>query len=202
MKKLDWAKGRGLIPAVVQDARTSRVLMVGWMNRQALAKTRDSGLVTFYSRSKNRLWTKGETSGHALRLVSVAADCDGDTLLVQVKPMGPACHKGTTTCFDERKAPAPAEDELAFFEVLERVIDDRFKKKPRGSYVAGLIAGGLDRMAQKVGEEAVETAIAAKNADRRAFESEAADLLFHLMVLLKVKGSSLSRVARTLQDRQ
>jgi phosphoribosyl-ATP pyrophosphohydrolase/phosphoribosyl-AMP cyclohydrolase len=200
-RKLDWAKGGGLIPAVVQDSRTARVLMVGWMNRAALAKTRDTGLVTFFSRSKKRLWTKGESSGDVLKLVSISADCDGDTLLVQALPAGPACHKGTTTCFDGKTEPVSAGDEFAFLQVLEATVAERFKKKPRGSYVAGLIAAGPDRMAQKVGEEAVETVIASKNKDKALLESEAADLLFHLMVLLQAKGSSLSRVARTLRVR-
>lgn len=199
--KLDWAKGGGLIPAVVQDAGDGRVLMVGWMNRAALAKTKDTGLVTFFSRSKRRLWTKGETSGRVLRLVSLAADCDGDTLLVQARPAGPACHRGTATCFDGGKKAKRQNDGLGFLEILEAVVDERFKKKPRGSYVASLIKGGADRMAQKVGEEAVETVIASKNPDLRALESEAADLLFHLMVLLRAKGSSLSRVAQTLRRR-
>lgn len=201
MKKLDWAKGGGLIPAVIQDRSSRQVLMVGWMNRLALKKTLETGLVTFYSRSKKRLWTKGETSGHVLRLRSLRPDCDADTLLIEAEPAGPACHKGTRTCF-EAQGPRPRKSgELGFLELLERMVDERFKKRPKGSYVAGLIARGGDRIAQKVGEEAVETVIAAKNGSRRRLESEAADLLFHLMVLLKFKGSSLSRVAGTLKSR-
>lgn len=200
MKKLDWAKGGGLIPAVVQDAASREVLMVGWMNRQALEATLKTGLVTFYSRTKKRLWTKGESSGHVLRLRSLRADCDADTLLVEAEAAGPACHRGTVTCF--RPARKRRDGGLGFLEVLEETVARRFRERPKGSYVAGLIRGGRDRMAQKVGEEAVETVIAAKNGSRKRLEDEAADLVFHLMVLLKSRGSSLSRVARTLSGRQ
>jgi phosphoribosyl-ATP pyrophosphohydrolase/phosphoribosyl-AMP cyclohydrolase len=200
LRNLAWAKGGGLIPAVVQDRRSRRVLMLGWMDKAALEKTLASGLVTFYSRSRMKLWTKGETSGNILRLYSIAKDCDADTFLIEADPAGPACHRGTASCFDAPRKRAPDGD-LGFLDVLEAVVDERFRKRPKGSYVAGLIAGGPDRMAQKVGEEAVETVIAAKSGSRARLESEAADLLFHLMVLLRAKGSSLGRVARTLKGR-
>lgn len=176
--------------------------MVGWMDRQALRKTLDTGLVTFFSRSKNRLWTKGESSGHILRLVSVRRDCDFDTLLIAAEPAGPACHTGARSCFDRSRAhKTKRADSLGFLEILEQVVTERFRKRPRGSYISSLIVGGLDRMAQKVGEEAVETVIAAKNESRRRLESEAADLLFHLMVLLRARNSSLGKVAQTLRRR-
>ena len=200
MKKLNWAKSGGLITAVVQDATTRDVLMVGWMNPAALKATLKTGLVTFYSRSKKRLWTKGESSGNVLRLRSVREDCDADTLLIEAEAAGPVCHRGTMTCFKPGRK--RAEGGLGFLDVLEQTVAERFRKRPQGSYVAGLIKGGRDRIAQKVGEEAVETVIAAKNGSRSRLEDEAADLVFHLMVLLKSRGSSLSRVARTLSARQ
>jgi phosphoribosyl-ATP pyrophosphohydrolase/phosphoribosyl-AMP cyclohydrolase len=190
--KPDWKKMGGLLPAVVQDDSDGAVLMVGYMDAAALAKTRRTGRVTFYSRSKKRLWTKGESSGNFLRLRSLALDCDGDALLVRASPDGPTCHSGARTCFD-----AP----LDFLKDLDAVIADRFKKRPKGSYVSGLIKDGLDRIAQKVGEEAVETVIAAKNKDRGLFVGEAADLVFHLAVLLRARGASLSDAAEALRRR-
>ena len=188
----DWKKMNGLLPVVVQNEKDGAVLMVGYMNRAALAKTCKSGNVTFYSRSKKRLWTKGETSGHFLKCSSVALDCDGDALLIRAVPAGPACHTGAKTCFD-----VP----LDFLKQLEAIVAQRVSKRPKGSYVAGLLKEGPDRVAQKVGEEAVETVIASKNNDRDEFIGEAADLLFHLMVLLQSRRASLSDVAEVLRRR-
>ena len=190
--KPDWAKMKGLLPAIVQDDSDGTVLMVGYMDAAELAKTRRTGRVTFYSRSKKRLWTKGESSGNFLRLRSVALDCDADALLVRAVPDGPTCHSGAKSCFD-----AP----LDFLKDLEAVVDGRFKKRPKGSYVTSLIKDGVDRMAQKVGEEAVETVIAAKNKDRDPLLGEAADLIFHLAVLLRARGASLSDAAAVLRRR-
>jgi phosphoribosyl-AMP cyclohydrolase / phosphoribosyl-ATP pyrophosphohydrolase len=197
MKELDFEKGRGLVPAVVQDADSLQVLMVGYMNAEALDRTRESGRVVFYSRSKGRLWTKGEESGNFLEVASLEADCDGDALLVRARPRGPTCHLGTVSCFGTEDAPG-----LGFLAKLQRVIEAR-KSAPAGSesYVRSLLAAGLDRIAQKVGEEAVETVIASKNADPEALRSEASDLLFHLMVLLASRGLSLEEVAETLRAR-
>ncbi len=188
----DWKKMGGLLPAVVQDDADGAVLMVGYMDEAALAKTRKSGKVTFYSRSKKRLWTKGESSGHFLKLVSVALDCDADALLVRAKPLGPTCHTGAASCFDEP---------LDFLKQLDALVAERFKKRPKGSYVTSLFKEGVDRMAQKVGEEAVETVIAAKNKDRDLLLGEAADLVFHLMVLLRARGLSLGDAAEVLRRR-
>jgi phosphoribosyl-ATP pyrophosphohydrolase/phosphoribosyl-AMP cyclohydrolase len=188
----DWKKMGGLLPAVVQDDRDGSVLMVGYMDRAALAKTRKSRKVTFYSRSKKRLWTKGESSRNFLRVRSVALDCDGDALLVRAVPDGPTCHTGAKSCFDSP---------LDFLGDLDAVIVDRVKRRPKGSYVSALLKEGPDRVAQKVGEEAVETVIAAKNKDRALFLGESADLLFHLMVLLRARGTSLGDAAEVLRER-
>ena len=190
--KPDWKKMDGLLPAVVQDDADGTVLMVGYMDRAALARTRKTGKVTFYSRSKKRLWTKGEGSGNFLKLRSVALDCDGDALLLRASPVGPTCHSGARSCFD-----AP----LDFLKDLDAVIADRFEKRPKGSYVTSLIKEGPDRIAQKVGEEAVETVIASKNKDRPAMLGEAADLLFHLMVLLRARGATLGDAVEILRRR-
>jgi phosphoribosyl-ATP pyrophosphohydrolase/phosphoribosyl-AMP cyclohydrolase len=190
--KPDWKKMGGLLPAVVQDDATGAILMVAYMDAAALARTKKTRKVTFFSRSKARLWTKGEKSGNFLKLRSVALDCDGDALLVRAVPAGPTCHEGSRSCFD-----AP----LDFLKDLDEVIVERFKKKPRGSYVTGLIKEGPDRIAQKVGEEAIETVIASKNKDRGALVGEAADLLFHLMVLLRARGTSLGETAALLRAR-
>ncbi len=193
---IDWAKGGGLVPAIVQDAATARVLMLGYMDRAALDQTVESGKVTFFSRSKNRLWTKGETSGHFLLLEDIAADCDNDTLLVRARPLGPACHNGTETCFGKGRAP-----DLGFLGTLEDVIDDRAKAAPDTSYVAKLLNKSIDKIAQKVGEEGVETALAAVALSENDLKNEAADLLFHLMVLLKAKGLSLRDITDVLEAR-
>lgn len=195
---LDFQKcADGLVPAIIQDAESGRVLMLGFMNGEALAATEASGRVTFYSRSKQRLWTKGETSGNFLEVVSIKADCDNDTLLVRARPQGPVCHTGSATCFDETNEPST----IGFLTELERVIAERRSEPAEGSYVASLFAKGINRIAQKVGEEAVETVIAAKEPDVEAFKNEAADLLFHYLVLLNEKGVSLGEIAETLASR-
>lgn len=190
---LDWAKGDGLLPVIVQDAANLRVLMLGYMNAEALAATRASGFVTFYSRGKQRLWKKGETSGHVLELVSVEADCDNDTLLVLANPQGPTCHLQRASCFPE----APGD----FLADLDALIAQRQRERPAGSYTTGLFEGGVRRIAQKVGEEGVETALAAVAQDDQALLGEAADLLFHLSVLLRARGLSLHDAVRVLEQR-
>lgn len=196
MKSIDWKKGEGLVPAVVQDADSGRVLMLAYMNAESLQKTHASGRVTFFSRSRQTLWSKGETSGNTLAFVSVDVDCDGDTLLIRARPAGPVCHRGTVTCFEQ------ADSGLEFLSTLTEVIESRFADNQNvKSYVANLIRDGVDRMAQKVGEEAVETVIAAKNHDTTALASEAADLLFHLMVLLRAKDLNLHSVVEVLRQR-
>jgi phosphoribosyl-ATP pyrophosphohydrolase/phosphoribosyl-AMP cyclohydrolase len=191
---LDWTKQDGLLPAIVQDARSHKVLMLGYMSRDALQVTLDSGNVTFYSRSKQRLWTKGESSGHFLRLVSIETDCDADTLLVQADPLGPTCHLGRESCFPQ----APG-DELG---ELEALIARRYEERPPGSYTTKLFDAGIKRIAQKVGEEGLETALAAVVEDDAALLGESADLLYHLVVLLRMRGLSLSDVQRVLVDRR
>lgn len=198
--KLDWGKGDGLLPAVVQHADTGAVLMLGYMNREALAETLASNRVTFWSRSKKRLWTKGETSGNFLDLRSVAADCDGDTLLILARPRGPACHTGTPTCWGA-DAPQAAAEKLAFLCTLEDVLQQRIETKPEGSYTAKLLAEGTRRIAQKVGEEGLELALAAVVQSDEEIIGEAADLLYHTMLLLKVKQLSLRNVIAELQRR-
>jgi phosphoribosyl-AMP cyclohydrolase / phosphoribosyl-ATP pyrophosphohydrolase len=198
--KLDWEKGGGLLPAIVQDASSGAVLMLGYMNREALAATRSSGRVTFWSRSKRRLWTKGESSGHFLEARSITADCDGDTLLVLARPQGPACHKGTPTCFGETP-PHAAVARLAFLAVLEEVIRERITQRPEGSYTAKLLAEGPRRIAQKVGEEGLELALAALGQSDEEVLGEAADLLYHVLLLLESKGLSLGLVVARLEAR-
>jgi phosphoribosyl-ATP pyrophosphohydrolase/phosphoribosyl-AMP cyclohydrolase len=195
---LNFAKySDGLIPAIVQDSDTLRVLMLGFMNAESIEETASSGRVTFYSRTKRRLWTKGETSGNFLELVSIVEDCDSDTLLIKAKPHGPACHKGTDTCFGETNARANS-----FLSDLESVIEDRRSNPTEGSYVSKLFSKGLNKIAQKVGEEAVETVIAAKDNDLEDFKNEAADLLFHYLVLLNAKGTKLGDIVEVLNDRR
>ncbi len=193
--ELDFAKSGGLIPVVVQDAATSVVLMLGYMNEAALRETIDSGKVTFFSRSKNRLWQKGETSGHFLRVVDIKSDCDRDALLVKAVPNGPVCHTGSDTCFDETN------EEPGFLARLESVIRSRKSGSPSESYTAALFAKGINKIAQKVGEEAVELVIEAKDDNRDLFLNEAADLLFHYLVLLNAKDASLSDVVAILEQR-
>lgn len=196
---LDWDKGDGLLPAIVQHAGSGAVLMLGFMNREALRETLASGRVTFFSRSRGRLWTKGETSGNYLDLVSVSADCDADTLLVLAKPTGPVCHKGTQTCFAD--AGVTAAGRLAFLAELEAIVSGRIADSPEGSYTAQLFAQGPHRVAQKIGEEGVELALAAVGDDEGAVVSEAADLVYHLILLLRARGLSLDAVADELRLR-
>ena len=192
-ERLAWDKGDGLLPAVVQHAADGRVLMLGYMNRVALTATLASGKVTFYSRSRQRLWTKGETSGHVLNLVSMHADCDADSLLVLADPAGPTCHSGTDSCFGDAAAPA-----LAFLGWLDALIAARERERPADSYSTRLFEGGVRRIAQKVGEEGVETALAAVAEDDEALRGEAADLVYHLIVLLRARGLGFGAVAETL----
>jgi phosphoribosyl-ATP pyrophosphohydrolase/phosphoribosyl-AMP cyclohydrolase len=197
---LDWDKSSGLLPAIVQDAGSGAVLMLGYMNREALAVTQSSGRVTFWSRSRQRLWTKGETSGHFLLVKHIAADCDGDTLLILADPQGPACHLQTPTCWGDN-APQSLAEGTAFFAALEAIVDARLAERPAGSYTVKLFDQGLARMAQKVGEEGVELALAAVTQADGEIVGEAADLLYHMTLLLKAKGLSLSRVAAELKAR-
>jgi len=194
---LDFGKySDGLVPAIVQDSDTLRVLMLGFMNADAIEETTSTGRVTFFSRTKQRVWTKGESSGNFLELVSIVEDCDADTLLIKAKPHGPTCHKGTDTCFGEMNT---AEDH--FLSDLESVIADRRSNPTDGSYVSKLFAKGLNKIAQKVGEEAVETVIAAKDDDLESFKNEAADLLFHYLVLLNAKEVELGEIVEVLRER-
>lgn len=194
---VDWSKGAGLLPAVVQDARSGHVLMLGYMNADALAITLESRRVTFFSRSRNALWTKGETSGHWLDLVSIAVDCDGDTFLVLASPNGPTCHRGTETCFDPTTAPRFSE--LA---TLDGTIAERVRERPSGSYTTRLLDQGTLRVAQKVGEEGVEVALAGAAQSVEQLQDEAADLIYHLGVLLHARGSSLVTVMDKLRARR
>lgn len=200
LNDLDWGKSDGLLPAIVQDATTGAVLMLGFMNRDALEATRTSGRVTFWSRSKRRLWTKGESSGNYLELESLAADCDGDTVLVLARPAGPVCHAGTPTCFGN-EAPHAAAEELAFLCRLERIIEARIRDRPEGSYTATLLAQGPLRIAQKVGEEGLELALASIAQGAPEIIGEAADLLYHTLLLLKSRGIALGTVVGELQRR-
>lgn len=193
---LDWTKGDGLLPAIVQHWQDGRVLMQGWMNREALERTLIEGRVTFYSRSKGRLWTKGERSGHYLALKSAHADCDADAILLLAEPAGPTCHCGTDTCFGDAAAPA-----LAFIGRLDALIAERARTRPAGSYTTALFEAGVRRIAQKVGEEGVEAALAGASQDDAALLNEAADLLFHLAVLLRARGHGLADVAARLRER-
>lgn len=193
--ELAFVKAPGLLlPAIVQDADTRVVLMQGWMSRAALDRTLTSGKVTFFSRSKDRLWTKGESSGNFLHLVSVTADCDKDSLLIQARPDGPTCHTGADTCWKQT-------NEGDFLDQLERTIQDRRDKPSEKSYTSSLLARGINKVAQKVGEEAVELVIEAKDDDRNLFLGEAADLMYHYIVLLAAKGYSLEDVREVLRSR-
>jgi phosphoribosyl-ATP pyrophosphohydrolase/phosphoribosyl-AMP cyclohydrolase len=200
LKELDWDKGGGLLPAIVQDAASGAVLMLGYMNREALERTQSLGRVTFWSRRKQRLWTKGETSGHFLAVKHIAADCDADTLLILAEPAGPACHQGTFTCWGE-SPPQPAALRIAFLTHLEQIIAQRIADRPPGSYTAQLLAQGTRRIAQKVGEEGLELALAGVAQSDAEIVAEAADLLYHMLLLLKVKNLSLSQVAAELETR-
>ncbi len=193
---LDFNKLNGLIPAIIQDAQTNVVLMLGFMNEEAYQKTIETKNVTFYSRTKQRLWTKGETSGNFLHVVKILVDCDNDTLLIKANPVGPACHTGAETCFDETN-----KDGIWFLQYLQEFISRRFIEKPEGSYTTSLFAKGVNRMAQKVGEEAVETVIEATNGTDANFIYEASDLIYHLIVLLTSKGYTLEDLAKELKKR-
>jgi phosphoribosyl-AMP cyclohydrolase / phosphoribosyl-ATP pyrophosphohydrolase len=198
-RPLDWEKSGGLLPVIVQDAATGQVLMLGYMNREALSATVQSGNVTFYSRSKKRLWVKGETSGNTLKLVSIAADCDNDTLLVLAHPNGPTCHAGTQSCFGDT-ASTQAQP-LSFLSTLEAIIAQRITDQPQDSYTARIWSQGTLKMAQKVGEEGVEVALAGAAQDDDRLLSESADLIFHLMLLLKGRNLSLAQAVKELERR-
>lgn len=194
---LDFNKNTdGLVPAIIQDATTQKVLMLGYMNAEALSTTQTTEKVTFFSRTKNRLWTKGEESGNFLELVSIKEDCDHDTLLIQVNPQGPTCHKGTDTCWEESNTSS-----FGFLSTLGKTIKERKENNEDDSYVASLFRLGINKIAQKVGEEAVETIIEAKDADEELFLSESADLLFHYLILLEAKGFSLQDIEQRLASR-
>lgn len=195
--KIDFEKCGGLVPAIVQDAQTRKVLMLGYMNSEALDKTLETRKVTFWSRSRQTLWTKGETSGNFLHLVDLKVDCDNDTLLVQATPDGPTCHTGTDTCWGEENTNNP----LLFLTELQDFIDHRHVEMPEGSYTTSLFKDGVNRMAQKLGEEALETVIEATNGSSEKLVYEASDMLYHLIVLLTSKGLRIEDVAAELQKR-
>ncbi len=194
--ELDFDKMDGLIPAIIQDNTTRKVLMLGFMNQEAYNKTVETGKVTFYSRTKNRLWTKGEESGNFLHVVSIKEDCDKDTLLIQVNPVGPVCHTGTDTCWGEKN-----EEPLMFVKALQQFIDRRHEEMPEGSYTTSLFQSGINKMAQKVGEEAVELIIEATNGTGERMIYEGSDMLYHLIVMLTSKGYSIEDLARELEVR-
>ena len=193
---LDFEKMGGLIPAIIQDNNTNKVLMLGFMNEEALEQTLSSGKVTFFSRTKNRLWMKGETSGNTLSVMSITPDCDNDTLLIKAIPAGPVCHLGTDTCFGEKN-----EEDIMFLKYLQNFIERRRHEMPEGSYTTTLFQKGINRMAQKVGEEAVETVIEATNGTEDRLIYEASDLIYHLIVLLTSKGLRIDDLARELKKR-
>ena len=202
---IDFNKNNdGLVPAIIQDATTKKVLMLGYMNEEAYLKTNETKKVTFFSRTKNRLWTKGEESGNFLHLVSIKNDCDNDSLLIMVNPQGPTCHKGTDTCWGEQN-----ESTFGFLSELEGIIAQRKKmsevepelREDKNSYVVSLFDKGMNKIAQKVGEEAVEVVIEAKDNDENLFLNESADLLFHYLILLKAKGYGLKDIAKVLEER-
>lgn len=194
-EQLDWEKVDSLMPVIIQNAISGDVLMLGYMNKEALAATLTSGNVTFYSRTKQRLWTKGETSGNFLKVVNIYPDCDNDTLLILANPIGSTCHNGTESCF------APAQSQWGFLYELENLLAERKNASPDSSYTASLYASGTKRIAQKVGEEGVETALAATVNDREELKNEASDLIYHLLVLLQDQSLSLSDVIGCLQER-
>ncbi len=194
--RVDWEKGDGLVPAVIQDVHNGHVLMLGYMNQAALSQTMDSGKVTFFSRSKKRLWTKGETSGNWIDYVKGEIDCDGDTILIQARPRGPVCHTGSVSCFNDI-----VPDNTQFLGQLGLLIAERHAAMPAGSYTASLFNDGKARIAQKVGEEGVEVALARMKGDQTEIASETADLLFHIMVLLQDAGLTLGDVIEVLKKR-
>ena len=192
---IDFKKDNGLVPAVIQDINTDKVLMLGYMNQQAYTKTVNSGLVTFYSRSRNSLWTKGETSGNYLKVTQINTDCDSDSLLIKAQPMGPTCHTGKYSCFNEE------ESNSSFLYELEKIIKERKNNLPDGSYTTNLFRKGTNKIAQKAGEEAVELIIEAKDNNRELFINEAADLFYHLLVLFAQKDIDLKEIVQILEDR-
>jgi len=194
MVTIDFKKGNGLVPAIIQDNTTLQVLMAGYMNEEAYEKTLAEDKVTFFSRSKNRLWTKGETSGNFLYVKAIAIDCDNDTLLIKVDPAGPVCHLGSKSCFNEETA-------KGFIFELEQIINQRIDDDVRDSYTNKLFRQGINKVAQKVGEEAVELVIESKDDNQDLFKNEAADLLYHFLILLKTKGISLTDIEEVLSDR-
>ncbi|MDO6675604.1 bifunctional phosphoribosyl-AMP cyclohydrolase/phosphoribosyl-ATP diphosphatase HisIE [Tenacibaculum sp. 1_MG-2023] len=191
---IDFSKGNGLVPVVIQNNTTLQVLMLGYMNKEAFTKTQKEGKVTFYSRSKNRLWTKGEESGNFLWVKDIEVDCDNDTLLIKATPEGPTCHKGTTSCFGE-------ETPKGFLYSLESIISDRIDNNVETSYTNKLYKRGINKVAQKVGEEAVEVVIEAKDNNDELFKNEAADLLYHYLILLKAKGFTITDIEKVLKSR-
>ena len=193
---IDFEKCGGLVPAIIQDELTAKVLMLGYMNPEALAKTQETGKVTFFSRTRNRLWTKGEESGNFLIVKSITPDCDNDTLLIKVNPVGAVCHTGSDTCWNEKNDAG-----FAFLAYLQQFIEKRYNEMPEKSYTTTLFESGVNRMAQKVGEEAVETVIEATNGSDEGFLYEASDLLYHLIVLLRSKGYSLDDLGKELKKR-
>ncbi|MBW1252646.1 bifunctional phosphoribosyl-AMP cyclohydrolase/phosphoribosyl-ATP diphosphatase HisIE [Pantoea allii] len=195
LSRLDWEKTQGMMPVIVQHSVSGEVLMHGYMNQDALKKTLQDGNVTFFSRTKNRLWTKGETSGHFLQVVSITPDCDNDTLLVLANPIGPTCHLGTSSCF------SPAAPDWTFLYQLEQLLASRKSADPDSSYTAKLYASGTKRIAQKVGEEGVETALAATVNDREELTNEASDLIYHLLVLLQDQALDFSTIISNLRAR-
>ncbi|WP_338557090.1 bifunctional phosphoribosyl-AMP cyclohydrolase/phosphoribosyl-ATP diphosphatase HisIE [Erwinia sp. E_sp_B04_7] len=195
LAQLDWAKTEGMMPAIVQHAVSGEVLMHGYMNQAALTKTLETGKVTFWSRTKQRLWTKGESSEHFLNVVSITPDCDNDTLLILANPVGPTCHLGTSSCF------SPAAPDWTFLYQLEQLLAERKHADPKSSYTASLYASGTKRIAQKVGEEGVETALAATVNDREELTNEASDLIYHLLVLLQDQDLNLSTIINNLRER-
>jgi phosphoribosyl-ATP pyrophosphohydrolase/phosphoribosyl-AMP cyclohydrolase len=192
--KIDFTKGNGLVPVVIQDYNSLQVLMVGYMNEEALNKTREEKKVTFFSRSKNRLWTKGETSGNYLYVIEISADCDNDSILIKADPVGPVCHTGSTSCFGNETA-------KGFIYELESIINQRIKNNTEESYTNKLYKKGINKVAQKVGEEAVELIIESKDNNMELFRNEAADLLYHLLILLKTKGVNLESIEEVLKKR-
>ena len=197
IEKIDFEKCRGLIPVIIQDAQTKNVLMLGYMNKEALQKTLEIGKVTFFSRERKCLWTKGETSGNFLHVKSIQADCDRDTLLIKALPDGPTCHTGSDTCWGEKNEKSP----LLFLSDLQDFIENRHKEMPEGSYTTSLFKDGINRMAQKVGEEALETVIEAVNGTNERLVYEAADMMYHLIVLLTEKGLRIENLAEELAER-
>lgn len=196
--KVDFTKNSdGLVPAIIQDAKTKNILMLGYMNEEALQKTQETKKVTFFSRSKQRLWTKGESSGNFLELMDAKVDCDFDTILIRANPIGPTCHTGSDTCWFEENT-----QDYGFLTILENIISSRqANKEDEKSYIASLFRKGINKIAQKVGEEAVETVIEAKDTNNELFLNESADLLFHLLILLKAKGFQLKDVVHVLESR-